>query len=177
MKKATIIILVILVLAGVAFAVYMADDKSPSDIMGAPDAKQDETQQAEEQKQQTEDTQEEPNETSSGNVGSNGDEKEETSSKTEADITISNISQDKSMVYVNATVEDATEGTCTAIFSKEGHSNIKESSELQLVTSYYACQTEVSKQEFPVKGMWRVKVKFSSQNAQGVSDVETINIE
>lgn len=87
-------------------------------------------------------------------------------------ITISNLSQDSSTVYVRTVIEGVAQGDCTLIFSKSGQTTVTKTAPIIPATSYYACQGfNVSKQELPSKGTWTVKITVNNGEATNTIDV------
>ncbi|HVE80969.1 MAG TPA: hypothetical protein VNA68_02405 [Candidatus Dormibacteraeota bacterium] len=92
-----------------------------------------------------------------------------------ANVNITSLGQDASMVYAAAMVDGQTSGTCTLVMTKAGSPRATGQAPLKLITSYYACQVEISKSSL-AKGEWEAKIEFSSDKAKGVSDTQKITV-
>lgn len=95
----------------------------------------------------------------------------------QADVTINSASVFEGNLMISTNVGNATSGTCTAILKKDGNSDVTKSSNLVLITSYYACQViTVPTSSFPATGEWELTVNFSGDNKSGVSTVQKVVI-
>lgn len=94
-------------------------------------------------------------------------------------VVITGFTQNPDGIAVLGTiVNGATNGTCTATFTKDGGSTIVRTAPIGLQVSYYICKgfNDIPSSSFNPKGQWMVVVSVNS--SQGTSDSESkfINI-
>lgn len=95
-----------------------------------------------------------------------------------ANPTITSAGQSGDMIYVNAIVDNQTNGTCTLVASKNGSTTVTRTAALGLVTSYYACQGfNVERSAFGSAGEWSVVVKFSNGSTSGQSEARKVSVQ
>jgi cytoskeletal protein RodZ len=101
-----------------------------------------------------------------------------TTSKQSAAPTITSIGQSGDTVYINAIVDNQTNGTCTLTLHKEGAPSVTRSAPLGLVTSYYACQGfNVERSVLATAGEWTAEVRFSNASAEGTSAPRKVTVQ
>lgn len=90
------------------------------------------------------------------------------SSKAAINPVITTLEQSGDMIILDATVGEATTGTCSASFDKSGSASVKRSTPVTRVTSYYACtEMQIPRSEFSKAGEWNVTLSFSSDKYAG----------
>ncbi len=112
-----------------------------------------------------------------GTPASNGGTSNNSPSQGSVTVTVTYASGSDDPIIVTATVDGATSGTCTAVFSRMGQASVQENASLNRVTNYYACQISIAKSRFPVRGEWEVQVNFTGDNKQGTSTSKAIDIQ
>lgn len=85
--------------------------------------------------------------------------------------------RDRRVATIRAHVDNVSSGTCEVVFTKSGESSVRREASLGLQGSIYVCQGwDIERSAFPASGEWMVRVKFSSDSAQGASQTQTVNI-
>ncbi|MGO3702376.1 MAG: hypothetical protein ACTJG2_04315 [Candidatus Saccharimonadales bacterium] len=84
-------------------------------------------------------------------------------------VTISRLDASASSVTLVALVHGATEGTCNVTFSQQGRGNVTGSAPIQTGPTYYACQIDIARGQFPAGGTWQAQV--SVNNARANSEI------
>lgn len=84
-------------------------------------------------------------------------------------VTISRLDASASSVTLVALVHGVTEGTCNVTFSQQGRSNVTGSAPIQTGPTYYACQIDIARGQFPAGGTWQAQI--SVNNARANSEI------
>ncbi len=97
--------------------------------------------------------------------------------KQPANVTITSQAQNGTTVSIRALVNQSN-GTCRAVFEKVGQPNVERSAPVGFAPpSYYTCQGfDIDSSAFPAKGDWQLRVYFSSESAEGQSDIRTVGV-
>lgn len=93
-------------------------------------------------------------------------------------VIITDAGQYDGIIEVRSFVPDFfQDGTCTTTFTK-GSRTFKKEMPARTDSSTTICMNPLLKRsEFPVPGVWQVKVTYSSKDAQGVSETQNLTIE
>lgn len=160
-KKIVIAIVLVLVLAGGAFALTRdsntgakTESKTAADNTGSKN-KQDDT-----SKKNEDGTPEvTPGSASPGEDG--------------AKVSIANLSQDDQFVYVRTVIQGTATGNCTLQFQKSGAPTVTKTAPIVPVTSYSACNGfNVPKSELASKGDWAFTVKIDGSRAEAKGSID-----
>ena len=106
------------------------------------------------------------------------EEKFSDSGKKKAYVIITDASQYGSSIEVRAFVDNHfQDGICTIYFRKNSYTLTKEAPAYKNVSTTACTVPEINSSEFSLKGDWQVTVSYSSDNAEGVSESQTITID
>lgn len=78
-------------------------------------------------------------------------------------------------VEVGAMTGGISSGTCTAVFTRTGHSEVTKTSKIELIATTYGCTMSVDR-KLLAPGEWSVRVSAEGSNAAGTSDPQTVMI-
>lgn len=101
-----------------------------------------------------------------------------TNNKTSVAVTVVNAAQYQSNVQVRAYASDiSTSGVCTFTFSKTGYNSITQQTNGNVNSSTTSCsQLSIPVSDFPSAGLWSLVVTYSSDDAQGSSNPQSVEI-
>lgn len=106
------------------------------------------------------------------------DSQDEPSGNYEASIVLNNFGQQENgTVYANATVDDATEGTCEFRFRRNGASVTKTAQVEMAPTGYYACGIRTEASQFSPKGEWTARAYLQNTDPQVRSEQRSTRIQ
>lgn len=91
-------------------------------------------------------------------------------------VTISSVAQDDNFVFIGATADGQRAGSCTLKLTNASKSVQPPASQMQLVTSYYACQVRVEKSQLS-QGLWKGVMAFKNGDATGTSSEVEVKID
>lgn len=151
-KKVLIALGVVVVVAAAAGTYYYFHRNSAAGPKSYDTTKPENKQSAVDPKQDTDNAKRQNAAATQGSSGSTGNVTPQ----------ITYFGQANGMVILDATVNGATSGTCTATF-KNGGSTVAKISQVSLVTNYYACgEIQAPSSDFNPKGSWSATVKLNN---------------
>jgi hypothetical protein len=105
------------------------------------------------------------------------DENTSTGKKT-VSVIITDAAQYSDKIEVRSFIPNyLQDGTCIITFKKDTQTLTKTTRAYRDISTTICTTPVIKRSEFPVSGDWQVSVSYQSQDAEGVSDLQTITIE
>ncbi len=92
-------------------------------------------------------------------------------------VSITTAEQSDQTIILDALVNGATTGTCTATFEKSGSATVTKTSPLIKLTAYYCQEFQVARTEFGSAGEWTARVKLTSGSREATSEARRFSIQ